>query len=211
MTFQNIRTLLIDLDDTLYPHDCGVWEMIRARMQRYMVEKLGMPPEEVPALRQRLWKQYGTTLRGLQTEYEVDMEAYLDYVHDVPIEKRIPADLNLPHILQDLPQGKFIFTNATTAHARRVMDHLGVTDQFEGIIDIYAMMPYCKPQVEAYHKALNIIHEKPENCLLVDDSPVNLTTAKALGMGTISIGAHRHDGSRHIERLSHLREYLMKD
>jgi putative hydrolase of the HAD superfamily len=209
MAFKDIRTLLIDLDDTLYPHDCGVWEMIRARMQRYMLEEMGLPADEVPALRHRLWKEYGTTLRGLQAEFEVDVEDFLDYVHDVPVEERIPVDPNLYRILQDLPQRKFIFTNAYTAHAKRVLDHLGVSDQFEGIIDIYAMMPYCKPQVEAYKKVLSIIHDIPENCLLVDDSPDNLATAKALGMATVSVGAHRHDGSPHIERLSRLRELIL--
>jgi len=191
MTFQDIRTLLIDLDDTLYPHDCGVWEMIRTRMQHYMLEEMGLPPEQVPELRHRLWKQYGTTLRGLQAEFEVDVEDFLDYVHDVPVEEHIPVDSNLYRVLQELPHRKFIFTNAYTAHAKRVLDHLGVSDQFEGIIDIYAMMPYI-----------------PEKCLLVDDSPDNLATAKALGMATMSIGAHRHDGSPHIKTINALINYF---
>jgi putative hydrolase of the HAD superfamily len=209
MAFTDIRTLLIDLDDTLYPHDCGVWEMIRARMQCYMLEVMGLPPEEVPELRHRLWQQYGTTLRGLQAEFDVDMEDFLDYVHDVPVEDRIPANPDLPRFLQDLPQRKFIFTNAYGPHAKRVMDHLGVSDQFDDIIDIYAMMPYCKPQVEAYRIALNIVDEAPSHCLLVDDSPMNLSTAKTLGMATVSIGAHRHDGSPHIEQLHYLKELLL--
>lgn len=209
MGFQDVRTLLIDLDDTLYPHDCGVWEMIRARMQRYMLEEMGLPADEVPALRHRLWKQYGTTLRGLQAEYEVDMGKYLDYVHDVPLEDRIPANPELLRVLEALPQRKFIFTNATKAHARRVMDHLGVLGQFEGVIDIVTMIPNCKPQVEAYHKALNIIQDDLKNCLLVDDSPDNLATAKAMGMATVSIGAHRHNGSPHIESINALQTYFL--
>lgn len=211
MAFEDIRTLLIDLDDTLYPHDCGVWEMIRARMQQYMLEEMGLPPEEVPELRRRLWKQYGTTLRGLQVEYEVDMGDYLDYVHDVPLEDLIPANPELAEILQTLPQRKFIFTNAYAAHAKRVMDHLDVTNQFEGIIDINAMMPHCKPQAEAYKKVLSIAHDVPENCLLVDDSPNNLATAKVLGMATVSIGVHRHDGSPHIESINVLQDYFSTD
>jgi len=209
MIFQDIYILLIDLDDTLYPHDSGVWEMIRARMQGYMLEEMGLPPEEVPELRRRLWKQYGTTLRGLQAEYEVDMAEYLDYVHDIPLEEHLKPDPDLRCVLQSLPQRKFIFTNAYADHAKRVMEHLGVLDQFEGIIDIYAMMPYCKPQPEAFHTALNIVNEAPEHCLVVDDSPENLSTAKALEMATVSIGAHRHDGSPHIEQLSQLRELLL--
>ena len=204
----NIHVLLIDLDDTIYPHDSGVWEMIRVRMQKYMLEEMGFPPEEVPALRQRLWKQYGTTLRGLQTEYEVDTEAYLAYVHDVPIETRLSPDPNLARMLANLPQRKFIFTNAHSAHAKRVMCHLGVTDLFEEIIDVQNMAPYCKPQQEAFHKALDLVGAPPEACLLVDDSPDNLTTAESLGIATISIGIHRHDGSPHIESIHDLEMFL---
>lgn len=201
---ENIHTLLIDLDDTLYPHDSGVWEMIRARMQQYMLEEMGFSPDEVPALRERLWRQYGTTLRGLQAEYEVDMAAYLAYVHDVPIETLLSPDPELVHMFERISQRKFIFTNAHKAHALRVTDRLGVADLFEGIIDIYAMAPHCKPQAQAFEKALALVGETPEACLLVDDSPGNLTAARALGMATVSIGIHRHDGSPHIESIHDL-------
>ncbi len=203
-----IRVLLIDLDDTLYPSDSGVWEMIRARMQQYMLDEMGFPPDKVPVLRHRLWQQYGTTLRGLQVEYEVDMAEFLDYVHDVPIEDHLQRDPELVRMLQSLPQRKYIFTNANAVHARRVMKTLGVLAQFEGIIDINKLSPHCKPQAAAFQIALGIVNDTPGHCLLVDDSPSNLTTAKALGMATISIGSHHHDGSPHIEKIKDLHRQL---
>jgi putative hydrolase of the HAD superfamily len=203
--FSSLRVLFIDLDDTLYPSDSGIWGMIRERMQQYMLDEMGFPPEEVPTLRHRLWKQYGTTLRGLQMEYEVDMADFLDYVHDIPVEEHLQPDPELSQFLNSLPQRKFIFTNAHTTHAKRVMDLLEVTDQFEGIIDIYAISPHCKPQLEAFHTALKIVNSAPEHCLLVDDSPGNLATAKALDMKTVSIGSRRHDGSPHIESIHELK------
>jgi FMN phosphatase YigB (HAD superfamily) len=42
---------------------------------------------------------------------------------------------------------------------------------------------------------------------MVDDNPSNLVTARALGMSTVSIGVHRHNGSPHIpdiKALAHL-------
>jgi len=203
-----LQVLLIDLDDTLYSSDSGVWEMIRTRMQKYMLEEMNISPDEVPVLRNRLWRQYGTTLRGLKAEFEVDEEDFLAYVHDVPMEEHIIVDTELRNMLQALPQRKFVFTNSHYAHANRVTGLLGVRDQFEGIIDIYAMMPYCKPQVEAFQIALDIVQDRPEHCLLVDDSPDNLSTAKALGMTTISIGAHHHEASPHIESIHHLKAFL---
>ena len=208
MNFENIRCLLIDLDDTLYPQNSGAWDMIRERINRFMIEELHFPPEDVPQLRHRLWQQYGTTLRGLQTEYTVDMDAFLDFVHDVPLEDVLKSDPSLALKLQSLPQRKIIFTNANAYHANHVMDLLGVSHLFEDVIDIYAIAPHCKPEIDAFEKALDLINEDPINCLLLDDSPGNLAAASSLGMATISVGIRRHDGSPHIESILQLNTVL---
>lgn len=206
--FHNIECLLIDLDDTLYPHDSGTWEQVRLRIDRYLIEEMHFSPQEVTTLRARLFRQYGTTLRGLQIEYEVDMEHYLDFVHDVPLENHLSPDPELNQVLQALPQRKVIFTNASARHARRVIDILGVDGRFERIIDIYVIYPHCKPEVEAFQTALAAIHADPKTTLLIDDTPANLVTARSLGMATVSVGLHRHDGSPHIPDLKSLPSLL---
>jgi putative hydrolase of the HAD superfamily len=207
---QSYTCLLVDLDDTLYHHENGAWEMIRARIDRFMIEEMGFSPQDVPSIRQRLWEQYGTTLRGLQTEFSVDMDAYLDFVHDVPLEKIIEPEPALDNLFTILPHQKHIFTNAHAVHARRVLSLLGISQHFDNIIDIFAIQPYCKPQAEAFNKALAIIKEDPRNCLLIDDSPGNLATAQSLGMGTVSVGKHRHNGSPHINQILELSNLLSK-
>jgi len=203
-----IKTLLIDLDDTLYPQTSGIWDMIRMRINQFLYEEMGFPAKDVPELRHRLWQQYGTTLRGLQTEFTVDMAFYLDYVHDIPLESILKSNPQLDHILQGLPQRKVIFTNAYAPHAKRVTDLLGISDQIERIIDIYALSPFCKPEVEAFNKALELIDEIPEHCVLIDDSPGNISMAQSLGMGTISVGLYSHDNSPHIDSINDLASIL---
>jgi putative hydrolase of the HAD superfamily len=182
--------------------------MMRERINRFMNEVMHFPEEQVPDLRQRLWQQYGTTLRGLQAEYAVDMEAYLDFVHDVPLETIIESDPGLDHLLQCLPQRKVIFTNSHRPHAERVLNILGIRHHFDLIVDIYAMSPFCKPQMEAFHKALALIEESPQDCLMLDDSPMNLDAAQSLGIGTICVGKYQHTGSPHIENILGLRNFL---
>lgn len=205
---ENIRCLLIDLDDTLYSQGSGAWNLVGERIDQFLIQELGFPPDEVTALRSRLFRQYGTTLRGLQVEYEVDMDHYLRYVHDVPFEHILAPDPDLDQMLHSLPQRKVIFTNASAAHAHRVIKLLRVEDHFTQIIDIYAIHPHCKPEVEAFTIALDIINELPTACLLVDDNPTNLETAQSLGMPTVSIGRHRHDGSPHIPHIKALAQLL---
>ena len=203
-----IHCLIFDLDDTLYPQASGAWDMVGDRIDHFLIKELHFPQEEVTAIRSRLFRQYGTTLRGLQIEYEVDMDHYLSYVHDVPFENFLSPDPDLDRMLYNLPQRKVIFTNASADHAQRIMALLGVEAHFEQIIDIYTIHPYCKPELEAFQIALAAINEDPSLCLMVDDNPTNLDTAKSLGMTTVSVGRHRHDGSPHIADIKALSNLL---
>jgi putative hydrolase of the HAD superfamily len=187
-----ITTLLFDLDDTLYSPTSGMWELIGNRIELFIHTKLHFPVEEVHSIRQRLFKEYGTTMRGLIELYQIDAEEYLKFVHDVPVEELISPDPELNWQLSCLPQKKVIFTNADDRHAKRVLCALNLEDIFEKIIDIRSVAPYCKPQPEAYHLALKCLDEvSANNCLVIDDSPRNLETAQALGFHTLLIGSPR--------------------
>lgn len=184
-----ISTLFFDLDDTLYEGGNGLWLAIRDRMSEYMAERLGLPRDEIPVLRRQYYETYGTTLRGLQKHYNVDADDYLAYVHDVPLDTYLHKDPELRQLLLSLPQQRWIFTNADEAHARRVLEKIGVSDCFEGIIDVRAVEFACKPEREAYLRAMTLAKETdPSNCVLLDDSPVNLAGAQELGMITVLVG-----------------------
>ena len=182
-------TLLFDLDDTLYPPTSGLWDAIRERMNDYMTELIGLPRNEIVALRQKYLETYGTTLRGLQHYYDVDTDEYLAFVHDLPLKKFIKPDPELRTILLSLPQHRWIFTNADGNHAKRVLNILGVSDCFDGIIDIHAIDFACKPEIIAYQRALVIVGEvDPNHCIIFDDSVRNLSPARQLGFYTILVG-----------------------
>ncbi|GAP14372.1 pyrimidine 5'-nucleotidase [Longilinea arvoryzae] len=183
-------TLFIDLDDTLYPADCGLWKNIRDRIDLYMHSVLGIPLAEVPPLRHRLFKTYGTTLRGLEATLSVDPADYLRFVHDVPLEHYLKLDAELRQVLVGYTMPKFIFTNGDCAHASRVLKTLGLEGLFDGIIDIVALSPYCKPMPEAFEIALARAGcPQPADCVLVDDFANNLAVAHQLGFRTVLIGS----------------------
>lgn len=182
--------IFFDLDDTLYPSHNGLWQAMKARMNRYMHEKLGIPLDEIPRLREFYFREYGTTLRGLQHFYPVDMADYLAYVHDVPLEQYIQPDPALREMLAALPLERWILTNADKPHARRVLRVLGVEDQFAGIVDTVDMYPYCKPQPEGFAAALQRVGREAAACILADDLPTTTRAARQLGMFTILVGEH---------------------
>jgi len=183
-----IETLFIDLDDTLYDRGNGLWEAIRGRMGQYMHECIGLPEAEIPAIRRHYFETYGTTLRGLQIHHQVDTGEYLAYVHDLPLRDFIAPDPFLKNLLGEIPQPKWILTNSDVNHAKRVLNILGVQEYFSGIIDITAMDFVCKPDPQAYRIAMKIASaSNPAQCLYIDDSPLNLAPAKAMGMTTVLV------------------------
>jgi pyrimidine 5'-nucleotidase len=185
----SIETLFFDLDGTLYPNDNGLWEIIGSRMNQFMVERIGIPEDSVSNLRSEYFLKYGTTLRGLQIHHQVNADEYLKFVHDLPLEDYLQPQPALRKLLQRLPPNRWIFTNADKDHAYRVISTLGLLDCFEGIIDIRTIDFICKPNPEAYQKAIAIAGSPNEKkCIMIDDSTRNLITAKEKGLTTVLVG-----------------------
>lgn len=185
----SISILLLDLDGTLYPNQNGIWEAIAARMETYMQRNLKIPQAEIRATRMNYYQQYGTTLRGLQANYQIDPFAFLKYVHDIPIKDFIQPDKELDTILSSLPQEKWIFTNSDRNHANRVLDALGIEHHISGILDIIKLEFDNKPSPDVYKKALEMVgNPLPANCLFADDSEKNLIPAKKHGWKTVLVG-----------------------
>lgn len=186
----DISHIFFDLDGTLYPKDNGIWAAISQRMESYMADVLGIPAADIPALRQHYLKTYGTTLRGLQTNYSLDSEAYLAHVHDIPLAELVQPDLRLRQILLALPQRKIIFTNADRNHAGRVLTALGIADLMDDILDVWALNYENKPHPVVYQQALALAgNPSPHACLLAEDTLQNIPPARALGFSTVLVGA----------------------
>ena len=207
----HFKSLYFDLDDTLYPASSGLWAAIRERMNAYMQRLMDLPIPEIVSLRQSYLEKYGTTLRGLQAHYIVNADEYLAFVHDLPLEQFIHPDPSLRTLLLSLPQRRWIFTNSDNNHANRVLNILGITDCFDGIIDIRAIEFACKPDKIAYQRALAITgDDDPAQCVIFDDALRNLSPARELGFYTILVGK---DGTeplvdRAINSLHELRDCI---
>ncbi len=183
-------TLFFDLDDTLYPAQNGLWKVMKQRITDYIHTRFGIPAGEAQALSRQYFEQYGTALRGLQAnEPSFDTEDFLAYVHDVSLTDFLTPNPRLNTVLQALPARKWIFTNADLNHAQRVLKVLGLTGYFEGIVDVNAIHPYCKPMPQAFAAALRLAGDPdPRRCAMIDDLPRTTRAARALGIFSILYG-----------------------
>lgn len=182
-------TLFFDLDDTLYPSSTGLWPAIKHRMTLYMIERLGLPENDVPILREQYFKMYGTTLRGLEERHCVNKEEYLAFVHDLPLEKYLKPDPIVRQVISSLPTRNLIFTNADAPHAWRVLAALELEDLFDTIVDVNAVSPYCKPMPESFAIAMELANEPdPRKCVMIDDLPRTTRAALNAGMASLLYG-----------------------
>jgi len=154
-----------------------------------MKERMGIPENDIPPLREQYFKMYGTTLRGLQERHNVDMEDYLAYVHDLPLDKYLAPDPVQREIIASLPTHNLIFTNADTPHAKRVLKALKLDDLFDTIIDIHTISPFCKPMPESFAIAQDIADEPdPRKCVMIDDQARTTRAALNANMASILYG-----------------------
>jgi len=189
---------VLDVDNTLYPRDCGLFARVDARIDAFILTRLGIPGDEVASLRARYREAYGITLAGLMADFDVDPAEYLPFVHDVGVGELLGPDPELRASLSHLPGPKVAFTNGSEAHARIVMETLGVGDQVEAVFDIAFMGYVPKPDAAGYRKLLQVLGVGAEQCWMADDLVDNLDTAQALGMETVLVGGRASPRHRHV-------------
>jgi pyrimidine 5'-nucleotidase len=183
-----ITTIFFDLDDTLYPSRVGLWKDIKERMNIYMREHLDIPENEIPALREKYFLQYGTTMRGLQAHHHIDTNDFLAFVHDLPLENYLTPNPIQREVITSLPTRNLIFTNADVHHARRVLAHLQLLDLFPAIVDVNSVDPYCKPMPESFSIAMKIAGETdPSRCVMIDDIYRTTQAARKAGLHSILV------------------------
>lgn len=196
---------VFDLDNTLYPAHCNLFAQIDRKMGEFICSHFGIALEDAKRQQKGFFNRHGTTLRGLMVEHGIDPAAFLEYVHDIDVSV-IPPLPELGEALQRLPGRKMIYTNGTVAHAARVLDRLGIADQFEAVFDIVASDYLPKPQEGPYRKLLDAHGFDPRRAVMVEDMARNLVPAAALGMTTVWIPTAEdwsapQDGDHYIDHV----------
>ena len=178
-----IETWIFDLDNTLYPTSCGLFEQVQARMNAYICERLSLTPDAAAELRRAYFREHGTTLRGLMMVDAIDPHEFLAFVHDIDLSG-VPPDPALADAVRRLRGRKIVHTNGSTRHAERLLDHLGLAHSFCGIVDIVAAEFDPKPALPGYRLLLQRHAVAAPTALMVEDIARNLVPAAALGMTT---------------------------
>ena len=193
--FGGITEWVFDLDNTLYPRHCDLFAQIDWKMTDYVADLLDLPKDDARKLQKDMYREYGTTLRGLMVRYEIDPHDFLDKVHDIDYSPVLPNPV-LGEMIAALPGRKHIFTNGDVPHARRTTDRLGISDHFESWFDIVASDLVPKPAEAPYRTFLKTHDVEPLKAVMFEDMPRNLEIPKQKGMSTVLLVAAEEESSR---------------
>jgi len=197
----HINTWVFDLDNTLYPATTHLFPQIDRRMKAFISDALKLSLDDAFKLQKQYYWTYGTTLRGLMLNHNIEPDGFLEYVHDID-HSVVVADPRLDAVLAALPGRKFIYTNGSERHAVNVMDRLGVARHFTSIFDIAASRYIPKPDPAAYADLVMRHGIDPRRSIMFEDIHRNLKPAADLGMMTVWV-KHAENPALPDEDLSH--------
>ena len=200
------RVWLLDLDNTLHDASRHAFPRINAAMTAYVAELLALPCGEADALRDHYWHRYGATLLGLVRHHGVDSAHFLRETHRFDdMAGLVRRDARLRAALARLPGRRIVLTNAPAVYARAVLAALGVAPLFERVVSIESMrfagriQP--KPSRAMLRRVVATLRTDAANCVLLDDTPANLHSARAVGIRTVLVsGIGRHAATGPAQR-----------
>lgn len=199
--FHHVETWIFDLDNTLYPASCRLFDQIDVRMGEFISDLFQVDRTEARRIQKDFFYKYGTTLRGLMNEHGIKPDDFLDYVHDID-HSPVPANRALADNLEALPGRKLVFTNGTVSHATNVMHRIGITHLFDGIFDIVHSDFIPKPERGPYEKFIAEHGVDPGRAAMFEDIARNLAVPHDLGMTTVLVHDTANEDGNKINALT---------
>jgi putative hydrolase of the HAD superfamily len=207
LPFENVRSWVFDLDNTLYAPEARLFDQIEVRMTTWVMAALDLARTEADTLRRKYWRAYGTTLAGLMAEHDVDPGPYLNEVHDIDLSHLRP-DPGLAARIADLPGRKFVFTNGCAPYANRVLAARGLDNVIDAVFGVEHAGFQPKPNRAAYEAFFATARIDPRFGAMFEDDPRNLAAPHQMGMRTVHVADHAHPAPHIHHHTSDLTEFL---
>mmetsp|Transcript_5816 Transcript_5816/g.12682 ORF Transcript_5816/g.12682 Transcript_5816/m.12682 type:complete len:489 (+) Transcript_5816:61-1527(+) len=195
--------IFFDCDDCLYFDNWKIAAYLTTKIEKHCQTEFGL--DEGYAY--KLYKKHGTALRGLIAEGYLSrdcsksIDGFLETVHDLPIHALLSPDEQLRDMISKIHPSirKFVFTASVRHHAERCLDALGISDLFDGIIDVKDCQFETKHSESSFHIAMGKAGvDNPESCIFVDDSVTNISAGRRVGWRCILVGKVGRDCGKKV-------------
>jgi len=184
--FDHVATWVFDLDHTLYPPEMALFDQINIRMTDYVMSALNMDRRQADHLRDKYWRDHGTTLAGLMDNHGVDPGPYLSDVHEIDFSVLEP-DPALADRIRALPGRRIVYTNGTAPYAENVLAARGLSGLFDAIYGVEHAGFRPKPEPRAFAAVFARDGLEPTRAAMFEDDPRNLAAPHAMGLRTVHV------------------------
>ena len=186
------RVWIFDLDNTLHDARARIFPAMHGQINAYLRRRFNIDEGGADAMRETLWRTYGTTLDGLMRHHGDHPKQFLAETHFFPeLADMVVHENALKHALERLGGTKLVFSNAPRHYVKEVLRAIGLARYFDAVYSIEDMRYRGKPSAHGYHMLLRNHHLDPHRCALIDDMLENLRTAHRLGMSTVWVSPTR--------------------
>ena len=195
--------MIWDVDDTLYDVSTGFTVYRNGSVvQQFMVDHLKFPSlKAARQVRDTYFESYHSTAKALTMAQQegqfptdapefqtADLSQY--WAEHLDFTLLTPKTESFLQELQSMPFVHIAFSNGPRIYVKRVLQQLGLWETIfreETLFAVDDVLPYCKPEMEAFQTIFQRVQVTPEECIMVEDSMKNIRCAKTLGMKTIFI------------------------
>jgi putative hydrolase of the HAD superfamily len=205
--FSHVDTWVFDLDNTLYPPEARLFDLIEVRMTNWVMQELKVDQPEADRLRRKYWHEHGTTLAGLMREHDIDPAPYLVDVHDISMDSLTP-DPDLAAEIRSLPGRRIVYTNGCAPYAERVLAARGLSGLFDAVYGVEHADFLPKPDRAAFDKVFATDGLNPASAAMFEDDVRNLSAPFEMGMRTVHVAPARQHAAHIHYHTDDLRGFL---
>jgi HAD superfamily hydrolase (TIGR01509 family) len=126
---------------------------------------------------------------GADQDYQAALKIRLDYMYGEIEKHGVPIKPGLVELLKHLKEKGIpaaLATSSDYSKASSFLDSAGVSDYFSAYV-CGDMVEQSKPNPDIFLKAAKVLGQKPEDCLVLEDSPNGIRAGIAAGCHVIAI------------------------
>ena len=120
----------------------------------------------------------------------MEPDEFLAHVHEIDLSP-LPRMPDLATAISALPGRKFVYTNGSRGHAKRVTDYMGLGDVFDGSFAIEDSDFTPKPNQPSYDAFIAQFKIDPSRAVFFEDLARNLAPAQAMGFATVLVQSEK--------------------
>lgn len=193
---QNPKTLIFDIDSTLYTNAAYAFEQVDCQIRQFAKER-GITEDEARRMVADYRKQYSARNGGKKISLGNTLLAFgIPIAQSVEWRKTLmePAafltrDEHLIQILETWQQryNLICVTNNPVFTARKTLEAIGVSEFFPEIVGLDTCLK-SKPALEPFEKACELTNTPPQECIAIGDRyDMDIALPLQMGMGGILV------------------------